>query len=82
MESRDQTALLARQVEANSTKMDAHQNELSRSIRATEINSNEVRVLATKQGSDQQQLLAAIHETSSDIRNLADDWQSLSTTVS
>lgn len=66
----------------NSTKIDAHQIELSRSIRATEINSDEVRVLATRQGSDRREILAAIHETSSEIRSLADDWQSLGTTVS
>lgn len=66
----------------NSTKIDAHQVELSRSIRATEINSNEVRVLATQQGSGRQEILAAVHETSSEIRSLADDWQSLGTTVS
>ncbi|KAL2280897.1 hypothetical protein FJTKL_12208 [Diaporthe vaccinii] len=80
-EGRDQIALLSRQVEANSTKIDAHQIELSRSIQATEINSNEVRVLATQQGSGRQEILAAVHETSSEIRNLGDDWQSLGTTM-
>lgn len=81
-EGRDQIALLSRQVEVNSTKIDTHQVELSRSIRATEINSNEVRVLATQQNSKHQEILAAIHESTSDIRSLADDWQSLGTTVS
>lgn len=66
----------------NSTKIDTHQVELSRSIRATEINSNEVRVLATRQNSNHQEILAAIRESTSDIRSLADDWQSLGTTVS
>lgn len=58
-EGRDQTFLLLRKVEANSTKIDAHQHDLSRSNRATEINSNEVRVLATQQGSRQQGILSA-----------------------
>lgn len=79
---RDQTAILSRQVEANSTKIDAHQHELTRSTRGNENISNEVRVLATQQSSERQEILAAVHETSSEIQNLADDWQSLNTTVS
>lgn len=79
---RDQTTLLLRQVETNTTKMDAHQHELSRSIRATENNTNGLRVLATQQSSDRQEILAAVHDTSSEIRSLANDWQSLNTTVS
>lgn len=69
-------------MEANSTKIDAHQKELSRSIRTAEINSNEVRVLAIQQGRARQEILTAVHETNSEIRNLADDQQSLCTTVS
>lgn len=79
---RGQAVLLSRQVETTSTKIDAHQNELSRFICTTEANANEMKVLATQQSSDQQEILAAVHDTSSEIRNLADDWQSLNTTVS
>lgn len=79
---RDQTAILSRQVEANSAKIDGHQHELTRSTRANENISNEVRVLATQQSSDRQEILSAVHETSSEIQNLAVDWQSLNTTVS
>lgn len=64
------------------TKIDAHQIELSRSIRATEIHSSEVRALASQEGNNRQEILAAIHEKSSETRSLADDWQSLGTTVS
>lgn len=79
---RDQTAIVSRQVEANSAKIDAHQHELTRSTRANENISNEVRVLATQQSIERQEILAAVHETSSEIQNLAVDWQSLNTTVS
>lgn len=81
-EGRDQTALLSRQVETDSIKIDAYQQELARSIHTSEIISNKIRVLAAQQGSGQQEILAAFHETNSGIRNLAEDQQSLSTSVS